>query len=1059
MKENLRLLALMVLFAITSRQGLAQTKNISGPSGSSQFGATVVVLTNGNYVVGDPYYELDGVPCGAAHLYDGKTHKLISTLTGSSAIDKVGSNVRALPNGNFVVYSPYWDNGMIEDAGAITWGNGVTGMQGKISAANSLIGSYDMQFSFATELIVLPSGNFVVVAPMWRKGRDENVGAVTWVDGSKGIAGEVSETNSLVGAKGRDAVGSGGITVLTNGNFVISSPTWIDPVTTNPGAATWVNGSKGIKGLIDEQNSLICSGTGVVALTNGNYVVVSAAWPYVNSIQGAATWCDGTVGRIGRIDRTTSLVSEKIGDFARVGIRPLTNGNYLVLTPDWSNNGISKVGAVTWCDGTKVTTGTVNATNSVIGTTKDEQLGAYDVVALTNGKYVISSPNWINDQGNYVGAIRVCDGNQISTGNLNSSNSLIGFKENDWQKYHIVGLPSGDFVTLSPYWKNQSGVAVGAVLWASSTEVKVGAANMEESALIGGRLGDFSGASIVPLSNSNYLVVAPNLVYQNLTGGVTWIQGGARAATISLSNTLIGVPNVGVRALPNGNYVVNSPDSGPFADKYLGALVWGDGTRGTGGTINPSNALLSFVNNAFSGYMIVVPIPNGDYYVITPDFPGNFPRLGPDTGAVTWLNGSKALSGEINSCNSVIAQTYQSYYRVTAAYNSVHKYLLVGRANDKIVSVFSPTGKMLGVTKDYSSVNVTSGLNPLLSDDCHLIASIVQGGSAPVSGIVNAKIWVEPTVPTFHGDPFVARHYEITPVDNAAGATGNITLFFSQKEFDDFNSASGSTLNLPTGPDDAEGKSHILIGQYHGVSGDGTGLPGSYGSSISKILDPDDNDIIWNFTFNRWEVSFNVEGFSGFVLQTSPNPLPVRLVSFSGNAEKNAVTLTWDVADAANFSHFEVERSTDAENFQFVDKVNFEYWKPTYGLQDQPRQIAGARSGNVYYRLKMIDTDGSYAYSNTIHVKIGLLQVEDHALVYPNPVKEVLTVILNEPEGKVVFANVADADGRVLFRNKATVTEGKVLLDFSKASLPVGVHLLSIDAIDKSFKFKIVKED
>ncbi len=47
----------------------------------------------------------------------------------------------ALTNGNYVVSSPYWDNGAATDAGAVTWCSGTTGCTGAVSASNSLVGS------------------------------------------------------------------------------------------------------------------------------------------------------------------------------------------------------------------------------------------------------------------------------------------------------------------------------------------------------------------------------------------------------------------------------------------------------------------------------------------------------------------------------------------------------------------------------------------------------------------------------------------------------------------------------------------------------------------------------------------------------------------------------------------------------------------------------------------------------------------------------------------------------------------------------------------------------
>ena len=58
----------------------------------------------------------------------------------------------------------------------------------------------------------------------------ENFGAVTWGNGMTGIKGVVSATNSLVGSKSDSFVGSGGVTILTTGNYVVSSPTGWDTV-------------------------------------------------------------------------------------------------------------------------------------------------------------------------------------------------------------------------------------------------------------------------------------------------------------------------------------------------------------------------------------------------------------------------------------------------------------------------------------------------------------------------------------------------------------------------------------------------------------------------------------------------------------------------------------------------------------------------------------------------------------------------------------------------------------------------------------------------------------
>src|SRR5207249_2365034 len=139
------------------------------------------------------------------------------------------------------------------------------------------------------------------------------------------------------------------VTVLSNGNYVVSSPYWNGA----RGAATWGNGSTGITGPISEANSLVGSnpgdvlggGSAIYPLSNGNYVVGSPHW---NSARGAATWGNGSTGTSGIVSQANSLVGRYTGDFvgggtvivqirpvtyAYVGtVVPLTNGNYVVVT-------------------------------------------------------------------------------------------------------------------------------------------------------------------------------------------------------------------------------------------------------------------------------------------------------------------------------------------------------------------------------------------------------------------------------------------------------------------------------------------------------------------------------------------------------------------------------------------------------------------------------------------------------------------------------------------------------------------------------------------------------
>ncbi|HWS26885.1 MAG TPA: hypothetical protein VN259_09995, partial [Xanthomonadales bacterium] len=315
--------------------------DIAGPAGSVAFGKSVKVLPNGNIVVLDP--DALGT-MGAAYLYS-PVGVLISTLTGSSADDQIGSHgVSVLSNGNYVIRSRNWDGGAV-NVGAVTWGSATTGVSGVVSASNSLVGSSANDGVGEVPLVVLSNGNYVIISPFWNNGGISDAGAVTWGNGASGSIGVVSSANSLVGTAASDQVGTS-VTALSNGHYVVASTSWNNGATADVGAATWCDGDTGRSGTISVSNSLIGStasdrvgNCGVTALSNGNYVVNSAFW---NGFRGAATWGNGASGSFGAINSGNSLVgataNDQVGAFGNcLPTAALSNGNYVISTPGWNN--------------------------------------------------------------------------------------------------------------------------------------------------------------------------------------------------------------------------------------------------------------------------------------------------------------------------------------------------------------------------------------------------------------------------------------------------------------------------------------------------------------------------------------------------------------------------------------------------------------------------------------------------------------------------------------------------------------------------------------------------
>jgi hypothetical protein len=382
------------------------------------------------------------------------------------------------------------------------------------------------------------------------------------------------------------------------------------------------------------------------------------------------------------------------------------------------------------------------------------------------------------------------------------------------------------------------------------------------------------------------------------------------------------------------------------------------------------------------------------------------------------------------------------------------KYYRLVAANSNGCASANSTGALLTVTNPVLSSNntvtqsVTASNNLYYAPACGIIAKVVPAGASPVTGNVTSQVWVEGSVPNISGQPFVQRHYQLMPATSASTATGTITLYFSQAEFDNFNADAGSTLNLPTGAGDATGISNLRIAKYDGVSNNGTGLPSSYSSSV-VIIDPLDANIIWNATLSRWEVTFDVTGFSGFIVQTDVFVLPVKLLTFSARLNNKTADINWQIANADQSINYTLQHSIDGKSFNAINNQPGSISKTRFNYSD-----AITKDGIHYYRLQITDRNGKITYSNILLLKSGTTQ--QALTIYPNPVKkgELLQLSLQN-----IIANatqIVNNAGQVIYSNKNSMT-GSVDITLP-AVLKSGVYFIKVYTADNVFIRKIIIE-
>ena len=673
------------------------------PSPYNFFGEHVVPLANGNVVITARGDNSGGQSGGAVYLFDGDTGEIISTVRGRDFWNVGSGGVLPVGDSNFIIMSPWYGRyGNGQAMGAVTFGNGETGVSGYVDASNSLVGStfgdYVGSFNYEPQVAALANGNYVVLSPTWSGG-----GALTIGNGQTGTTGVVSADNSLVGAGASGLLSN--LTLLSNGNLVVNghtSATWINGATGIRGtvtadnslvglppraeaasnrqivevgnsnyvvvtnrSVTWANGATGLTGQVSVSNSLLTQtgGTGTVTvLENGNYVVASPAAQIAGVTgTGAVTWGNGNAGISGNVGVSNSLVGTQAGDaVGSGGVVPLANGNYVVLSPSWDAGAVSDVGAVTWSSGsTTGIKGTVTAANSLTGSTTGDQVGSGGIEELTSGNYVVRSPRWDSATASEVGAVTWASGTAAKTGAVAVGNSLIGRTANDQiGSSGVTALAGGNYVVSSQQWDSDTAVNVGAATWGNGASGSVGVVTAANS-LIGSTAEDHVGTSIVPLKNGNYLVYSQEWSLGSVprAGAVTWRDGNAAlGAVISPDNSLHGgktddlSPNfsrypVQFTALAGGNYVVGAPGWDNSSAEDAGAAVWGNGTTGISGPISPMNSLHGDSAGEMVG-MFVTALANGNYLVSSgADY---------NYSALTWGNGATGITGLLSTSNSLV---------------------------------------------------------------------------------------------------------------------------------------------------------------------------------------------------------------------------------------------------------------------------------------------------------------------------------------------------------------------------------------------------------------------
>lgn len=140
-------------------------------------------------------------------------------------------------------------------------------------------------------------------------------------------------------------------------------------------------------------------------------------------------------------------------------------------------------------------------------------------------------------------------------------------------------------------------------------------------------------------------------------------------------------------------------------------------------------------------------------------------------------------------------------------------------------------------------------------------------------------------------------------------------------------------------------------------------------------------------------------------------PLPVELVKFEGKIRKYQTSLHWQTASETNNALFQIQHSLNGKDFQTIGEVegmgttneetNYEF------LHENPA------NGINYYRLKQVDFDGSFSYSEVISIQMDSDENRQSLVFFPNPVQKELNLVNHSDEPLEV--TILNSSGQEIF--------------------------------------------
>jgi hypothetical protein len=284
------------------------------------------------------------------------------------------------------------------------------------------------------------------------------------------------------------------------------------------------------------------------------------------------------------------------------------------------------------------------------------------------------------------------------------------------------------------------------------------------------------------------------------------------------------------------------------------------------------------------------------------------------------------------------------------------------------------------------------------------------------------------SAPALNSWTHIAYVYEFLP--QSAGAPSRVILYE--------NGEQKATLNLGA----IAGSSLHLFNNNFGIGGGSNNGNFNTAKCYVGIIDE-------FYVYNR---ALSLAEIRNLMNNSSNTVLPSHLTNFTAQLKNDNAQLFWNTQTETNTSHFNIEYSNNARDYTTVGEVQ------AAGNSSINKQYSFSHAINKqtthYYRLKMIDKDGSFNYSNVVKLQNkGVVGIE----LYPNPVKNQLNISYQFSGREEAVIRISTIEGKVVQTQKMVLDQqGNVGVDVSR--LTPGVYVVEVITANNRTVKQVMKE-